>query len=247
MSGHSKWSTIKRHKAATDAIRGQIFTKLANAITIAVREGASSDPEANIRLRLLIDKARSANMPKVNIERAIERAAHHVGGEKLERVVYEGFAPGGIAVVVEGVTDNIQRTSQEIKNVFHAKGGILGQSGSVAYLFDQVGEIQIEKIGKSEEDIIALALEIGIDDVIEDKDRFLLYTKPQLLAYVRQTLLKKGYTVKESELAFRPKTNVAVSPDFAQKALDLLQNLEDLADIHKVYSNADFKPPVHEK
>lgn len=240
MSGHSKWSTIKRHKAAIDAARGQIFTKLANAISIAVREGASADPETNIRLRLLIDKARSANMPKVNIERAIERAVHHTGGEKLERVIYEGFAPGGVAVIAQGVTDNIQRTSQEVKNVFHTKGGTMGQTHSVAYLFDQVGEIQLEKGEKSQDEIIELALEIGIDDVEEREDRFVLYTKPQLLAQVREVLLEKGYTVKESELAFRPKTNIAVSGDIEKSVIDFLHALEDLQDIHKVYSNADF-------
>ena len=213
---------------------------MANAITIAVREGTSADPETNVRLRLLVDKARSVNMPKANIERAIERALHHVESQSLKSVVYEGFAPGGIAVIVEGVTDNTQRTYQEIKNAFHTKRGILGQTGSVSYLFDQVGEIHIGKSGKSEEDIISLALELGIDDVEEESDRFVLYTKPHDLASVRHKLLEKGYTVMESELIYRPKLKVSVTESNSEKVVDLLKFLSDLSDIHKVYTNADL-------
>lgn len=240
MSGHSKWSTIKRQKAATDSARGQVFTKLGNAITIAVKEGGSSDPEVNIRLRLLVDKAKSANMPKNNIERAIDRAVGKGKEGTLITVVYEGFGPSGVAVLVQGVTDNTQRTSQEVKNVFHISGGTLGGVGSVSYLFDQVGEIHVEKKGETPDEILSLALDLGADDMEEEADRFILYSKPQHFAYVRTQLVAKGFYLLESELSFRAKTPQTLGEKETQQLLELLKNLDELGDIHKVYSNANL-------
>lgn len=240
MSGHSKWSTIKRQKALTDKARGAHFTKLANAISLAVGEGGGGDPESNFKLRLAIEKARAANMPKDNIERAINRVLNKAEGVAFSEIVYEGFAPGGIAILVEGVTDNRQRTSQAVKNAFHINGAHLGTQGSVSYLFKHSSEIHIEK-SASIDKVLEMVLEINGIDVEEVSDRFIVISKPELLSNTKVYFEKKGLTVIESELTFRPIASIILADSQAEKKImELLTTLEDLDDIHRVYTNAQF-------
>lgn len=239
MSGHSKWATIKRAKGAADAKRGQLFTKIAGTISIAVKQGASSDPDANPRLRLAIDKAKSANMPKESIDRAIARGSGASGGAALEEAVYEGFGPAGTAVIVEAVTDKKQRTVAEVKNIFEKSGGSLGSQGSVAYQFDRVGEIIAGVNGKTAEELLDLAVESGADDVENEANSAYFYTQPTNLMQVKKALEEKGLTVEEAEIIYKPKTLVT-SPEHQSKVEDLMQKLEDLDDVQKVSTNFDF-------
>lgn len=246
MSGHSKWSQIKRQKGTTDIRRGQLFTKAANAITIAVRAGGGiTDPESNFRLRLAIEKARAANMPKENIQRAIERGKG-IGerGQELEEVVYEGFGPGGISVIVECVTDNKQRTLSEIKNVFDKSGGTLGQPGSVSYQFKQVGQITIKKDNKSLDEILVVAADSGaqdIEEVPQAGEEVLIYTDSSSLQKVKEFLDKTGLTVVEAELVRQPTVIVPIADkDTAGKVISFVEKLESLDDVQKIYSNFDI-------
>lgn len=244
MSGHSKWATIKRQKGISDQKRGQAFTKLANAITIAVKTGGGiGDPVQNIRLRLLVEKARSANMPKSNIERAIERGTG-VGddGRMLEEAVYEGFAPGGAAVMVEAVTDNTQRTTGEIKNMFDKSGGIFGQPGSVAYQFEQKGMITLDKkVGMSSDEVMLLAADAGAEDIEETEDGICIYTKAEDLAIVREALSFQGQVIQDAELTRLPTVIFFIeSIEEAEKVTGFLDRLESLDDVQKVYANAVF-------
>lgn len=239
MSGHSKWATIKRAKGAADAKRGLAFTKLSNAITIAVRAGGGiADPTQNFKLRLAVEAARAANMPKENIERAINRAA--VKGEGvLEEVTYEGFAPSGVAIIVEAATDNPQRTSAEIKNIFNKSNASFGQPGSVSYLFKQVGKIIVVKEGKAFDDIFALAVESGAEDIEEGvEDRCIIYTDPTSLSKVKDMLLGIGLKVEDVGLVRKPINVLPVSdPAKKQQILDFMHKLEEMDDVQKVYSN----------
>jgi len=241
MSGHSKWAQIKRQKGVADIKRGQTFTKLANAVTIAVRQGGGiADPESNFRLRLAIEKAHQANMPKENIERAVKRAQGKEGGE-LEEVIYEGYGPGKVAIVVEAATDNKQRTTAEIRNIFEKGGGILGGKGSVAYLFDAVGQISLKKEGKSPDEIMLAAIDLGAQDVEETPDSVEVYTKPEGLNQVKEKLVGQSFKVVSAELEMRPKTTVVISdPGMAQKILEFVEKLEGLDDVQKVYANFDI-------
>lgn len=241
MSGHSKWATIKRQKGANDMKRGQIFTKLSNAITVSVRQGGGvGDPESNFKLRLAVEAARAANMPKENIERAIARAAGKQDSN-LEEVVYEGFGPGGFSVIVEGYTDNKQRTVAEVKNVMDKNGGSMGSQGSVMYQFVKKGLISIEKDSLSLDEIFNIAVESGAEDVEEVGDEVVIYTRPEDLAKVRAFLLEKQIIIKNAELMYKP-TNLIDLPDVlqAEKAISFLEKLEDLGDIQKVYANFDI-------
>lgn len=239
MSGHSKWATIKRAKGAADAKRGLAFTKLSNAITIAVKAGEGiADPAQNFKLRLAVEAARASNMPKENIERAINRAA--VKGEGiLEEVTYEGFAPSGVAIIVEAATDNPQRTSAEIKNIFNKSNASFGQPGSVSYLFKQVGKIIVVKEGKTFDDIFALAVESGAEDIEEGVgDRCIIYTDPTSLSKVKDTLLGIGLKVEDVGLVRKPINALPVSdPAKKQQILDFIHKLEEMDDVQKVYSN----------
>ena len=238
MSGHSKWSTIKRQKSANDATRGKIFTKLGSAITIAVKEGGSADREANFRLRLMMDKARQANMPRENIDRAIKRASGKTGESKeLHEVLYEGFGPEGIAVLAEGVTDNKQRTASAVKNIFSAKGGHLAGVGSVVYQFTRVGEIHLGKV-KSMDEMLEQALAAGALDIEEEPDRFIVYVSAADLAKVRDYFVNQHLSVLESELVYRPVNPIKVSDQAtATKMLEFLSALDELDEIHKIYAN----------
>ncbi len=243
MSGHSKWSTIKRQKAAADAVRGAIFTKLGKAITVAVKKGGGiTDPQANFRLRLAIEKAHQANMPKSNIERAIARATAKGGADNLEEVVYEGYGPHGAAVIAEGVTDNKMRTLSQVKNYFAAHGGNLGQTGSVTFLFDKVGEIRLEKAGYDANTVLEQAVECGAEDVEEDDNSFIVYTKPQMLNQVKTCFANKKYRILDHELTYRPKSLITITDaNVSQKIIEFLTNLENMDDIQKVHTNVDFK------
>lgn len=239
MSGHSKWATIKRAKGVTDAKRGQLFTKIAGSISIAVKQGGSSDPETNTALRLAMDKAKSSNMPKDNIERAILRGAGGSGDAVLEEVVYEGFGPGGVALIVEAVTDKKQRTVAEIKNIFEKNGGSMGEQGSVAYQFDRIGEIIAKTGGKSADELLDIALESGADDVDSEAEIAYFYTQPTNLMQVKSKLEKQGVNVEDAEIIYKPKVVIS-SPDNQSRVEELIQKFEDLDDVQKVYTNFDF-------
>lgn len=242
MSGHSKWAQIKRQKGAADVKRGQLFTKLANVITIAVRQGGGiADPNANFKLRLAVDRARAYNMPKENIERALKRAQSKQMGE-MEEVAYEGFGPGGISVMVEAVTDNKQRTASYIKNTFEKNGGRLATPGAVSYQFQQKGLLTVEKNGKSLDDLLLLAAEAGAEDVEEAGSTLtFIYTEPQMVARVREELIARGLKVKEAELTRISTTPVPITDrEEARKILSFMEEMESLDDVQKVYSNFDI-------
>lgn len=238
MSGHSKWAQIKRQKGVADIKRGQAFTKIANAITIAVRAGGGvTDPSQNFRLRLAIEKARIYNMPKENIERAIERAAGREAGE-LEEVVYEGFAPHGVSVIIEAATDNKQRTTAEIKNIFDKGGGVLGQPGSVSYQFQAAGKVVLKKENFVLDNVFLTLADAGAEDVEEAEDGFIVYTKVGDLSKVSQALLAKGFTVAQTELSKRPITPLKISEsEKLAKIQAFISKIEELDDVQKVYSN----------
>ncbi len=239
MSGHSKWSQIKRQKGVADVRRGQEFTKLGNAITIAVREGGGiADPDANFRLRLIMEKARMANMPKENIQRAIDKAVGKGEGGQLAEVYYEGFGPHNIAVMVETVTDNKLRTQATVKNYMEKNGGVFGSSGSVAYLFNKSGLISVNKKDKIFDDIFLLAIDGGAEDVEESDEIVDIYTPSQDLHKIKKILESDGLDIISAELIMKPTTTVEIDDgDKAQKAINFLQGLEDLDDVQKVYSN----------
>jgi YebC/PmpR family DNA-binding regulatory protein len=241
MSGHSKWATIKRQKGANDAKRGQLFTKLSKAIGISVRQGGGvSDPDSNFRLRLAIEAARAANMPKENIERAIQKASGKQA-EVLEEAFYEGFGPGGFSVVVEAFTDNKLRTVSEVKNIFNKNGGNMGAQGSVMYQFEKKGVISVSKDGKSLDDIFLIAADNGVDDIEEAGDEVLLYTKPEDVTKIKDILSQNNLNIKTFELTFRPVVNNAISEKgAAEKALSFIDKLESLDDVQKVYANFDI-------
>ena len=241
MSGHSKWATIKRQKGANDAKRGQLFTKLSRAITIAVRQGGGSDdPASNFRLRLAVEAARAANMPKDNIERAIQKA----GGKQedaLVEAVYEGFGPGGFSVVVETLTDNKLRTVSEVKNVFNKNGGSMGAQGSVMYQFEKNGVITVAKDGKTLDEIFLIAADSEVEDIEEAGEDVLLYTKPENVATIKDELATNGLTIKTFELLLRPVVINAISDKAAsEKALSFVDKLESLDDVQRVYANFDI-------
>jgi len=239
MSGHSKWSTIKRQKGANDQKRGAQFTKLANAIVIAVRQGGGiADPESNFKLRLAIDKARSFNMPKDNIERAISKGKGEGGSGELHEMIYEGFAPGGAALIVEAVTDNKQRTVSEVKNAIEKNGGTMGNQGSVSYLFQRVGEIFSPSHSKTPEELLELAIEIGSDDYSDENGDVIFYVDPSSLFTAKKTLEEKGLTIEGAEIVFKPLTDLELSEEHVQKLKSLTEKLEDLGDVQTVSTNA---------
>lgn len=249
MSGHSKWSTIKRQKGVADIKRGQTFTKLANAITIAVKMGGSGDPESNPRLRMEVDEARSVNMPKENIQRAIDRGLGKLPGQTLEEVIYEGFGPGKVAFMVEGVTDNKMRTLQEVKNIFERNGGSLAGQGSVSYMFDRKGEIRVKGKGGSMEDEMLELIDLGAEDVEDYNEdniqKYLVYTESSELNTMGNKITQAGYGVESQGLVFKPNVLVSIKDmEVVKKVLDFAQKLEDSDDIQKVYANFDIQEEI---
>ncbi len=239
MSGHSKWATIKRKKGAMDAKRGQLFTKLAREIQFAARQGA--DPNFNFRLRLAIEKAKAENMPKENIERAIRRGAGlDSDGAQLEEVTYEGYGPSGVALYMQVVTDNRNRTVSEIRRILSRAGGSLGESGSVAWLFDNKGYIVVSLEGRDPDKVFELALDAGAEDVQFGDGTAEIYTAPEDLQLVRQAFEDARYKIESAELSMVPKTVVALDPTETLKVMNLIETLEDHEDVVKVYSNLDI-------
>lgn len=252
MSGHSKWSTIKRAKGATDAKRSSTFTKVANAITIATKLGGSGDVDSNPKLRLAVELARSVNMPKDNVQRAIDRGLGKLPGQQLEEVLYEGFGPGKVTFLVEGVTDNKLRTLNEVRNLFDRSGGAMGGTGSVAYMFDQKGEIKIkQKVnGKKQKDEQELELiDLGVEDLEEFEEegvaKFLVYTSVPELNIIGYNISETGYEIESSAIVYVPNMLTEITDvELARKVLDFAEKLEDNDDVQKVYSNLDIPEDV---
>ncbi len=241
MSGHSKWSTIKRKKAAEDAKRGKLF-KLGREIEIAAREGP--DPDANFRLRLAVEKARAANMPKENIERAIRRGAGLEKGVALEEIVFEGYGPHGVAMLVEALTDNRNRTVAEVRRVFTRAGGSLGESGCVAWQFDTKGYLTVLLNDQDPDKILELAIEAGADDVEISDTIIEIYTLPEDFQWVRDFMTARGIQFETAELAKVPKTLITLGPKETLQNMHLIEALEELDDVQRVYSNLDLTDEV---
>jgi len=236
MSGHSKWSTIKREKGAKDAARGALFTKLGNAIAIAARAG--TDPEMNFALRLAIDKAKAANMPMNNIDRAIQRVADK-NAAQLHEILYEGYGPGGVAILVECATDNINRTYPDVRLAFSKHGGNIAEKGAVAFQFDHKGMIRVQ--GATGDDVLLAAIDGGADDVQEEGGDSVIYTPATELAKVRDTMKAAGYTITEAELTYIPNTTVPVTDAAtAGKIMRLMDALEAIDDVVNTHVNFDI-------
>ena len=239
MSGHSKWSTIKRQKGAKDAARGVVFTKLGNTIAVAARNG--TDPETNFALRLAIEKAKEVNMPMANIQRAIDRQKDKDAAQ-LHELLYEGYGPGGVAVLVECTTDNINRTYSDVKVAFSRHGGSLADKGSVAFQFDRRGVIRIEQTGDS---VLEAAIEAGALDIIEEEDGTLVYTDPKELNRIRLALLEADLKVLETELAYVPKNTIVIDDaETAGKLLRIMDALDDIDDVNNVSVNFDISESI---
>ncbi len=246
MSGHSKWSTIKRAKGTTDIKKGMVFTKLANVIALAARAGNSGDPDANPRLRATLDEARKVNMPKENVQRAIDRGLGKLPGQTIEEVSYEGFGPGKVAFYLEGVTDNRLRTNSDIKNLFERAGGNLGVLGSTAYMFEKKGEIRVkgQESGIKDEEMLEL-IDLGAEDVEDYTEdgvlKFLVYTEITQLNNVSTKVTQAGFEVESAEIIMKPNIIVNISdPETAKKIMEFTEKLEDHDDIHKVYANFEI-------
>ena len=249
MSGHSKWSTIKHQKGAADAKRGAVFTKLSRDIALAVRNGGGADPDMNFRLRLAIDRARTNNMPQDNIVRAVKRAGGNgEADEKLEEIIYEGYGPGGGAILLQALTPNRNRTAADVRSTFSRGGGNLGESGCVAWNFETKGIITLEIGDETKgEEVSLLAIDAGADDVKLDDGLLEIYTAPEELLAVRKALESAGVVAGSTEISMTPKSTVSLADKEAEQTLKLLDNLEDLADVQKAYTNADFPSEVLQK
>lgn len=236
MAGHSKWAKIHRGKAIEDAKRGAVFTKLGNAIAVAAKGG--SDPDMNFALRLAVDKAKSANMPANNIQRAIDRGSGKLGGEQIQEVMYEGYGPGGVAVLVECATDNLNRTYPEVKLAFSKTGGSIAEKGSVAFQFDHKGLIRVSGSG---DDLMMQALEAGAEDIQEDGNESVVYTNQKELAKVRDTLKSIGVSILEAELAYIPKNTIVITDKTtADRVIRLMGMLDELDDVTETYANFEI-------
>jgi YebC/PmpR family DNA-binding regulatory protein len=245
MSGHSKWSQIKRQKGANDAKRGALFTKISREITVAARQGGV-DPDANFRLRLAVDKARRPpiNMPADNIKRAIERAAGSGEGEQYEEIIYEGYGPGGVAVLVEAATDNRNRTAAEVRSIFSKAGGQLAGSGAVAWQFEPRGLITVARDGADTDEVALMAIDAGAEDVDTDTDPIEIFTPPNDVERVRQELEKAGVAIDSAESTMVAKTSVELDDARARQNLRLVEQLEDLDDVQRVTANFDIPEEI---
>ena len=241
MSGHSKWATIKRKKGATDAARGRLFTRLIKEITIAAKNGGGN-PEGNPRLRLAIQTAKGSNMPADNIKRAIQKGTGELPGVSYEEITFEGYGPGGVAILVDVVTDNNNRTVSEMRHVFSRNNGNLGQSGSVAWMFHKKGNIVVPRAGQSitEDDLMGVILDAGADDMITDDESFTVVTSPHLFDQVKKAIEDKGIKVENAALQMIPQNTVKVTGREAEQTLKLMEALEEHDDVQNVYSNFDI-------
>lgn len=236
MSGHSKWANIKHRKASQDAKRGQIFTRLGKELSVAAKHGGS-DPESNFKLRTLIDKAREANMPADNIDRAIKRGTGELPGISYEEQLYEGYGPEGIAVLVECLTDNKNRTVSEIRRMFSSNAGNLAEAGAVSWMFDKKGVIRVTAKTISEDSLLEELLDCEIDDISVDENNATIIMQPKQLELVKKTLVEKKYTIESYEVEWVAKNLVELAPEKEKKVIDFLERIEELDDTQNVYSN----------
>lgn len=247
MSGHSKWSTIKRKKGAIDAKRGKVFTRLIKEITVAARQGGG-DPEGNPRLRSAIGTAKAENMPKDNIARAIKKGTGEIAGEVYDEIMYEGYGPGGIAILVECLTDNRNRTVADVRHYFAKNNGNLGESGCVAYMFDKKGLILVDKSGIEEEVLMDTALEAGAEDVVEEESEYQILTAPEDFEDVRSALEESGVTFLDASISMIPQNTVEVVDEkIARSLMKLMESLEDHDDVQNVYANFDIDDDLMEQ
>jgi len=246
MSGHSKWSTIKHKKAKTDAQRGKTFNKLIRELTVAAREGGG-DPDTNPRLRTALQRAKEANMPSDTVTRAIQRGTGELPGVTYEEILYEGYAAGGVAMLLELVTDNRRRTAAEIRHIFSSHGGSLGEAGCVAWMFDKKGLIVIEADKASEDEVIMATLEAGAEDVISSEGMIEVTTSPQDLEEVRNALEEAGIEYLSAEITMIPQSTVPVEGKQAIQILKLIEDLEEHDDVQQVYSNFDISKEIMEE
>jgi YebC/PmpR family DNA-binding regulatory protein len=240
MSGHSKWHTIKHKKGALDAKRGKIFTKLIKEITVAARTGGSGDVDANARLRKAVNDAKAQNMPNDTIDRAIKRGTGELEGVNYEEITYEGYGIGGVAVMVETMTDNRNRTVAELRHLFSKNGGNLGEAGSVAWMFDKKGLIVVDKEAKSEDELFEIAIEAGAEDMRDEGDVFEIYTAPENYEAVDEAIKKAGIEPQASEISMIPQNYIKLEGADAGKMLKLYEALDDHDDVQKVYANFDI-------
>lgn len=239
MSGHSKWATIKRKKAANDAARGKVFTRIIKEITIAARDGGG-DPEANPRLRLAIQNAKSSNMPQDNITRAIKKGTGELEGVRYEEITYEAYAPHGIAVMIQCVTDNRNRTVAELRHMISKYNGNMGESGSVAWMFERKGVVTVEKAEHTEDEVMEVILDAGADDLKGDDDFFEVITSADNLDKVRKLLEEKNFKVENASLQYIAKDLVSVDDSKTPEVIKFLENIEEHDDVQNIFTNADF-------
>lgn len=239
MSGHSKWSKVKHQKESTDAQKGKIFTKMTNAIIMAVKQGGGNhDPETNFKLRLAIERAKNFNLPKENIQRALDRAKKGTEQSELTEIIYEAIGPKGIGIIIRVATDNKQRTVAEIKNILERGGGVLANTGAVSYLFENVGLIEVIKNGQESDELLKLIMDADALDLEEEENQFIIYTPPASLHKTRELLESHKFKVTTSELFFRPKEKIILTDkDENQRVIRLLNTLEELEDVQRVYAN----------
>ena len=249
MSGHSKWSTIKHQKGAADAKRGVLFTKLSRDIALAVREGGGVDPDMNFKLRLALDRAKSSNMPQDSISRAVKRGSGEGSdGEVLEQITYEGYGPGGGAILLQAVTTNRNRTAADVRSTFNRGGGNLGESGCVAWNFDLRGVVTVDiEDEDTAEELGLIAIDAGAEDIQIDTGVLEIYSPVEQLQEVQRSMEAESVPVRSAEMSMVPKTTIALGDKEAEQTLRLLDALEDLDDIQKAFTNADFPPEVLER
>lgn len=240
MSGHSKWHTIKHKKGATDAKRGKIFTKMIKEITVAARTGASGDVDSNARLRKAVTDAKAVNMPNDTIDRAIKRGTGQLDGVAYDEITYEGYGVGGVAVLVETMTDNRNRTVAEIRHIFSKNGGNMGESGSVAWMFDKKGYIVVDKAAKSEDELFEIAIEAGADDLQDEGEVFEIYTTPDTFEAVTDALKAAGIEPQAAEVSMIPQNYIKLEGGDAKTMMKLYDALDDNDDVQKVYANFDI-------
>lgn len=250
MSGHSKWANIKHKKARSDEKRGKEFTRIAKEITIAVKTGGGGDPEANSKLKLAIQKAKTINMPNENITRAIKKGTGEVESENLEEIIYEGYAPAGVAVMLDIATDNRNRTAPDIRHLFSKNNGNLGESGCVSWMFKRVGLIRINKenLAMDEEELMLTALDLGAEDLKDEDDAYEVITTPEAFMEVKEGLEKQGVSIEEADLDMLPENSVEITDvETAAKIIKLIDMLEDHEDVQKVYTNMSIPDEIIEK
>ena len=246
MAGHSKWANIKHRKEAQDNKKGKIFTKIARELTVAAKIGGG-DPASNSRLRLALDKARSANMPKDNVERAIKKGTGEGNDQVFEDITYEGYAPGGVGILVKTLTDNRNRTIMEVRTVITKRGGSMAEAGSVAWQFENKGIIEVPVSACSEDDIMNYALEAGAEDVVTDGDIYSITTEPSEFENVKKHLEDNNIQIDFAELSMKPKTTIDVEGEAAKKLIALVEALEDLDDVQEVYGNYKIDDSVFDE